>query len=163
MSVFQSSYSKEFNINSEELWSLISQKNILELTHPYCEVNDDILWENQNHKDSIKYLNGNVYIREFTEWLEGRGFKLWIGEVDSPKSFVEWNIDDLNSSSRLTITVTPHLLRNWPKFMSCLPYLIYIKPKLTKYLYSVVNGFSWYIQNNKPIPKNFYGKHSWFS
>ncbi len=41
--------------------------------------------------------------------------------------------------------------------------LLYIRPLLKKYLYSVVNGFEYYLQTGKPVSKNHFGAHPWFS
>ena len=86
-----------------------------------------------------------------------------------PKKLTTYDLlnikDDIvnNNSVFLTITVYPYLLNNWPKIISWLPFVFYIKPKLENYLNSVIGGINWYLINNKPVPKNYFGIHSWFS
>ena len=54
-------------------------------------------------------------------------------------------------------------MNQYPKIMSFLPYLIYIKPMLKSYLNSVLMGINWYLKTKKPVSKNQFGKHKWFS
>ena len=49
------------------------------------------------------------------------------------------------------------------KILSFLPFIFYIRPKLRNYLKSVLNGFSYYSRTGKSVPRNNWGKHSWFS
>ena len=44
-----------------------------------------------------------------------------------------------------------------------LPFFIFIKPSLTKYLKSVVGGLKWYAEEGLVVRKNQFGKHPWFS
>tara|TARA_Y100000766_G_scaffold121010_1_gene103935 strand:+ start:302 stop:592 length:291 start_codon:yes stop_codon:yes gene_type:complete len=91
------------------------------------------------------------------------GYDLWIGNDNKKQSFVEWRIKEEGSGVRLSITVYPYLLSNWPKALSFLPYFLYINIKLKSYLYSVLSGIEWFIDKKTPVPKNKFGKHSWFS
>jgi hypothetical protein len=50
-----------------------------------------------------------------------------------------------------------------PKFISYLPYKLYIRPKLKNYLNSVIKGIDWYLKKKENVPRNAFGKHSWFS
>jgi hypothetical protein len=34
---------------------------------------------------------------------------------------------------------------------------------LGKYLQSVVKGFEWYVTRGEPVPRDQFGKHTWFS
>ena len=87
-----------------------------------------------------------------------------IREKNGPESFVEWKLKAISSElTELTITVHPHYLRNIPKILSFIPYYLLIIPKLSNYLESVTSGFDWFIETGKPIPKNHFGKHKWFS
>ena len=100
---------------------------------------------------------------QINAWKENQGYSLLIGTKRGQKSFVVWKITNSRNQTFLSITVYPHLLNNWPKVFSFLPYLIFIKPILKSYLFSVVNGVNWYSENKKPIEKNYFGKHIWFS
>ena len=63
----------------------------------------------------------------------------------------------------LTITVYPYFMAKSPKFISYLPYKLYIRPKLKNYLDSVIKGIDWYLKKKENVPRNAFGKHSWFS
>ena len=163
MNTFSSKYSQVFSQNISELWNAISVEYNLNNSHPFCKENKSIEWSVDTHKDILVYLNGMTYIRDFSEWFEGRGYNLWIGQDGGPKSYVEWRIKEHPIGSELSITVYPHLLSKWPKTLAFLPYFVYIDPKLRSYLKSVLRGFKWNLDNNTAVPRNQFGKHSWFS
>ena len=104
-----------------------------------------------------------TYVRQFLSWKEGEGYDLIIGRK-GPQSYVVWEIVELGENkSSLTITVYPYLLVKMNKILSFLPFIFYIRPKLRNYLKSVLNGFSYYSRTGKSVPRNNWGKHSWFS
>ena len=141
----------------------MSSPNYLNNVHPFCKENSIIKWNNDHHEDKILYLNEKTYIRKFVSWRVLKGYDLWIGDNDKDQSFVEWRLEKVGSRSKLTITVYPFLLSSWPSILSFLPYFLYINIKLKSYLFSVLSGIDWYIKENTPVPKNQFGKHSWFS
>ena len=145
------------------LWKTISSPNYLNDTHPYCDNNSVIHWEKDLHEDELVYLNGLTYRRKFSDWKPGEGYDLWIGNSNKNQSFVEWRIIEEGNGVRLSITVYPFLLSTWPKVLSFLPYFLYINIKLKSYLNSVLSGIGWFIEENTPVPRNKFGKHSWFS
>ena len=152
-----------YDYSVENLWEVVSSPNYLNNVHPFCKENSIIKWNNDHHEDRILYLNEKTYIRKFVSWRVLKGYDLWIGDNNKDQSFVEWRLEKVGSRSRLTITVYPFLLSTWPKIFSFLPYFLYIDIKLKSYLFSVLSGIDWYIKENTPVPKNQFGKHSWFS
>ena len=152
-----------YDYSVENLWKVVSSPNYLNNVHPFCKENSIIKWNNDHHEDKILYLNEKTYIRKFVSWRVLKGYDLWIGDNDKDQSFVEWRLEKVGSRSKLTITVYPFLLSTWPKIFSFLPYFLYIDIKLKSYLFSVLSGIDWYIKENTPVPKNQFGKHSWFS
>lgn len=152
-----------YDYSVENLWEVVSSPNYLNNVHPFCKENSIISWNNDHHEDKILYLNDKTYIRKFVSWRALKGYDLWIGDNNKDQSFVEWRLEKVGSRSKLTITVYPFLLSTWPKIFSFLPYFLYIDIKLKAYLFSVLSGIGWYIKENTPVPKNQFGKHSWFS
>jgi|TARA_B000000609_G_scaffold52464_1_gene38476 hypothetical protein len=152
-----------YDYSVENLWEVVSSPNYLNNVHPFCKENSIISWNNDHHEDKILYLNDKTYIRKFVSWRALKGYDLWIGDNNKDQSFVEWRLEKVGSRSKLTITVYPFLLSTWPKIFSFLPYFLYIDIKLKSYLFSVLSGIDWYIKENTPVPKNQFGKHSWFS
>ena len=163
MKRFKSSNNKLYKCSKEVLWKTISSPNYLNDTHPYCDNNSVIHWEKDLHEDELVYLNGLTYRRKFSDWKPGEGYDLWIGNSNKKQSFVEWRIKEEENGVRLSITVYPLLLSTWPKIFSFLPYFLYINIKLKSYLNSVLSGIEWFIEENTPVPRNKFGKHSWFS
>ena len=152
-----------YDYSVENLWKVVSSPNYLNNVHPFCKENSIIKWNNDHHEDKILYLNDKTYIRKFVSWNALKGYDLWIGDNNKDQSFVEWRLEKVGSKSKLTITVYPFLLSTWPRILSFLPYFLYINIKLKSYLFSVLSGIDWYIKENTPVPKNQFGKHSWFS
>ena len=152
-----------YDYSVENLWKVVSSPNYLNNVHPFCKENSIIKWNNDHHEDKILYLNNKTYIRKFVSWKALKGYDLWIGDNNKDQSFVEWRLEKVGNRSKLTITVYPFLLSNWPRILSFLPYFLYINIKLKSYLFSVLSGIDWYIKENTPVPKNQFGKHSWFS
>ena len=87
-----------------------------------------------------------------------------IGEEDGETSLVSWKIEDLGKGkSSLQISVQPYIFNTHSKVVDLIPFFLFIKPKLKKYLSQVINGLEWHIIEGKKIPKNHFGNHSWFS
>ena len=163
MQRFKTSNSMTYDCSLENLWEIVSSPNYLNNVHPFCRENTTIEWNNDHHEDKIIYLNERTYIRRFVSWRDLEGYDLWIGDSNKNQSFVEWRLEKVNTGSKLTITVYPFLLSSWPKVLSFLPYFIYINIKLKTYLFSVLSGVEWYVKKKTPVPKNQFGRHSWFS
>jgi len=158
--------SKSIKINAvpQLVWEVISKPNKLELYHPFCESNPVENWPGSKSIDYVNYYNGLKLKRIFTDWIEGQGYDLLIGEENGKKSKVIWRISTTdNISSDLKITIYPYDISKNPKSVKLFLYIIYIKPMLNKYLTSVLKGFQTYIIHGKPIRKNQFGTHKWFS
>ena len=154
---------KEIKANSDEIWKIISKEGNLNLVHPFCKNNYAISWDSENSVDVLEYLNGLKFIREFQTWNPGKGYSLLIGTKNGKKSYVEWKIRSKNKKQYLSITVYPHYMIKYPKFISFFPYEFMVKPNLKKYLESVIGGINYYLTKNKTVPKNNFGEHNWFS
>ena len=163
MQRFKTSNSFTYDCSVENLWKVVSSPNYLNNVHPFCRENSITQWSNEHHEDKIIYLNERTYIRRFVSWRNLEGYDLWIGDNNKNQSFVEWRLEKVGTGSKLTITVYPFLLSSWPKVFSFLPYFLYINIKLKSYLFSVLSGIEWYVQKKTPVPKNQFGRHSWFS
>ena len=158
------SVKKSFDVSSDMLWKLVSAPGNLNECHPFCESNEAIQWDEDGHVDRLVYLNGRTYLRQFLTWDEGEGYTLRIGEENGLQSFVQWEIDAISENkSQLTITVHPYLLAGYFKVVSFLPYQFYIKPRMRRYLLSVVSGFEYVARTGEPVPRNHFGRHPWFS
>ncbi len=158
------SVKKKINASTEDVWELISKPSNLELFHPFCKSNKTINWSGVGSRsDELIYLNNFKLIREFFKWKKNEGYKLLIGRRGGRKSLVVWEISNESTETFLTITVYPHFMREKPKIISFLPYALIIKPKMKMYLENVLNGLRWHLKYSKPVPKNLFGKHKWFS
>ena len=155
---------KLFDLPTTSLWELISTPGNLNNCHPFCKTNDVVEWSDENHSDVLVYLNGRTYVRRFISWNKNEGYTLRIGEDGGLQSHVEWSIASVgDNQSELTISVSPFILAGVPKIISFLPYQLWVRPKLGKYLNSVLSGFDYYARTGKAVPRNHFGRHSWFS
>jgi len=147
-----------------DVWAAISMPGNLELCHPFCEKNPAEKWPGVGSRDEVHYLNGLVYQRRFSRWIEGVGSDLDIGRVGGKSSFVSWRITPINDqSSTLRMVVYPHVLQDVPVAIRWLPHLLWVRPRLKAYLPSVVQGFGWYVERGEPVPRNQFGSHPRFS
>ena len=155
----------DLNLDLIKVWDIISQESNLELFHPFCLKNPVIDWRESSHKDKIYYLNGLVLQRNWTGWNPKKGYDLLIGEKEQEESLVSWRINQgkNKNSSQLSIEVYPWFLNQGNKWIQFLPFELFVRPKLSSYLNSVLKGLEWYINHNKPVPRNHFGVHSWFS
>ncbi len=152
------------NAPTKKVWEVISTPGILELCHPFCKSNPVENWDGKNSVDFVIYNNGLRYQRIFTHWNDSIGYDLLIGRRNGKKSKVIWRINQTsNSSSKLKITVYPYYLSKYPKLVMPLINLFVIGPQLRKYLSSVLKGFNYYLMEGKPVQKNQFGTHKWFS
>ena len=151
-------------MSRREIWSIISSPGNLENFHPFCESNDVSIWPGVGAKDEIRYLSGMILHRRFLIWEDLSGYSLMIGEDGGPESYVEWRLDDsAKGSTKVTISVHPYYLRNWPLLLSSAPYISYVRPKLNRYLKSVLAGLAHFSDTGDRVSKNQFGEHSWFS
>ena len=158
------SATQAFECSTDELWTLISAPGNLNDAHPFCDRNDALVWDGETHRDRLVYLNGRTYVREFQTWKPGEGYTLLIGEEGGPQSYVVWTIEAISKGrSQLTITVHPYLLANLPGIVAFLPYRLWIVPRMRTYLRSVVGGFAHVASTGEAVPRNHFGRHSWFS
>ena len=157
-------HSETFDLNRSALWAMISTPGILEKCHPFCRTNAVQTWNDDEHSDTLVYLNGRTYVRRFQTWSEGRGYTLLIGEKGGAQSYVEWQIETQEKDTcRLTITVYPYILARIPSLLARIPHALWVRPRLETYLKSVILGFQYYTKNQRNVPRNHFGRHPWFS
>lgn len=162
MNDFKVSKKLFLNHNVNEVWDTVSSKGALELFHPFCLMNKVITWTDVK-KDELVYLNGLTYEREFTTWKPNYGFTVSIGKTNGKKSKVEWEIKSSESGCFIIISVWPYKSGKVPKFLYPLINIFIVKPKLKRYLWSVLYGLKFYLDNNTVVKKNHFGSHPWFS
>ena len=157
------SHTTKLSNSKDELWNTISKRSNLELFHPYCKKNPYIKWDKSKSVDEVHYLNGLVYRRNFCDWIESVGYDLLIGENEKDMSYVSWRIKGNDSVSELTITVYPYIFNRSLKLFDFLPFFLIIKPGLRKYLKNIGLGLKYYFKYQKPVTKNQFSSHKWFS
>tara|TARA_A100001388_G_scaffold141085_1_gene104629 strand:- start:1902 stop:2375 length:474 start_codon:yes stop_codon:yes gene_type:complete len=150
----------EINKESNIVIDLIKSKSNLEKFHPFCKKNIVVKWKGKNSEDIVIYHNNKQYVRKFTEWHQS-GYKLEIFE-DRKLADISWNVKDLNNKSIIKITAKPYLPYKY-RFINVIVFNLYVKYVLQSYLNSVVKGLKYYLENNKTVSDNQFGKHIWYS
>jgi len=149
------------NQSNRVVWDTISLKNGLELFHPFCLKNKEIRGDKKS--DELVYLNGLTYIREFTSWKSNQGFELNIGSKNGKKSKVQWQLQSSGMGCELKISVFPYKSSKISKFLYPFVNFFVIKPRLKKYLQSVLKGLKYFLDHKQKVKKNQFGDHPWFS
>jgi len=150
----------EINKQSNIVLNLIKSPNNLEKFHPFCKKNIVIKWDGKNSEDIVIYHSKKKYIRKFYEWNEN-GYKLEIFE-DRKLADITWIVNDFNSKSIIKIKAKLYLPYKY-KLINRIIFNIYVKYVLKSYLNSVVKGLKYYLETNKTVSNNQFGKHIWYS
>ena len=150
----------EINKQSNIVLNLIKSPNNLEKFHPFCKKNLVIKWDGKNSEDIVIYHSKKKYIRKFYEWNEN-GYKLEIFE-DRKLADITWIVNEFNSKSIIKIKAKLYLPYKY-KLINTIIFNIYVKYVLKSYLNSVVKGLKYYLETNKTVSNNQFGKHIWYS
>ena len=145
-----------------EVWAVISAPGNLEECHPFCAANPVDSWPGAGSRDSIEYYNGRVVDRQFTDWQEGGGYDIEVFDSSASVASVSWRITQADHAAELTIDLTPDLFRGIPAPVRWVP-LVVVRPMLRRYLRSVLRGVEWRVTTGRPVRRNQFGAHPWFS
>ena len=151
------------NLSKTEVWKIISSESNLELFHPFVKENKIISWTGRQSEDILIYLNGRTMKRKFVFWEENFGYDLFINQAGFEPSFVSWRVIGDNQRSIITISIWPYLFNKGNKAFNYFPFQLFVRPSLEKYLFSVLRGLKYFLENDKVVKKNQFGKHAWFS
>ena len=153
-----------FKMPKSYILGQIREPGCLNKFHPFCKKNIAHKWPGNGSIDELEYLNGRKYKRCFFNWTDN-GYDLKIGGKKE-MAIVNWYVVGSDEECSLRVRINPNI-ENYVPFKNILIqnifWFLYIRPKLQSYINHVVNGFSFYVSNNKDINKNQFGKHSWFS
>jgi ribosome-associated toxin RatA of RatAB toxin-antitoxin module len=162
--MFQISNKIKIENSTSEVWNLISSPGHLNQFHPFCKENKVL--ESKNDailKDQLIYLNGLTYYRTFKEWKPMVGYTIKIGSKNAKESDVKWQIIDKGVFTVVKITIKPYTTSKIPKLLYPFYHYAIIRPKLKSYLKAVLKGLEYYLTHKKPVPRNEFGNHSWFT
>ena len=151
-------HSRRVEASKEEVWREISKPGNLIDFHPFCQSNPVEIWPGKGSRDKIYYFSGLVLVREFLTWIEGDGYDLIASAENGMRFKVSWRItDEEQGQSCLNLTIRPYIMGNSKKRMRQYSRL------LGKYLEQVLQGFEYYMRTGKPVARNQFGSHRWFS
>jgi len=158
------SFVQKVNASPGDIWSAITKPGNLKDFHPFCKENPVYKWPGDGAKDAVHYYSGWILNREFVNWIDGVGYDLLIGREGGRQSYVSWRITEEElGKGELRITIYPHALQKIPVAIRWIPHVTTIYPAMHSYLDSVLQGFVWFMRTGKPVSKNQFGSHKWFS
>ena len=158
LSIYRVGEQMSIGVPVEKLWKLISMPENLNLCHPYCKKNTVQNWGGIGAKDTLEYYNGLTLVREFVEWNEGQGYKLFIGKNELAELTKE------SSELSISIELLPDVaLRRFAPWLRVLIRRFYFIPKMKHYIHNVVQGFKYYAEHETPVSKNQFGYNPMFS
>jgi len=167
LSEYNVSYHAKINASADKVWEVISTPGSLNFCHPFCKENTIAKWGEIGAEDTIEYYNGLVLNRLFTEWHEGKGYELLIGDSTNATAKVLWTITSVKdriSKLSIAINVFPDIaLKKYPKLLRGIIRRFYFLPNMSKYVKAVVKGFKYYIETGSPVKINQFGYNRMFS
>ena len=150
--------SQDVEASKEDVWREISKPGNLTDFHPFCQSNPVEKWPGKGSRDKIYYYSGLVLVREFINWVEGDGYDLIASADDGMRFKVSWRItEEEHNQSCLNLSIRPFNMGNSEKRRRQYSRL------LGKYLDQVLQGFEYYMRTGKPVTRNQFGSHRWFS
>ena len=149
-------------VSASELWIAITSEHHLEACHPYIRRHTKNTAKN-GLSDEIIYLNGVIYTRESTVWLDGVGYDLKVGVASGLKNEVTWRIEPLDPAScMLSITVNPLAIEKLPKALRGLALRLFVRRRVGNYLDAVTRGIKIWVETGKSVDKTAFRRHPWF-
>ena len=100
------SYSRTIDCNIDKIWNIISMRSNLEAFHPFCKNNRVVVWAGKGSVDEIEYLNGLIFKRKFTNWIEKEGYDLNIHQSGKPASEVSWRLMKNGDKTNISIKIS---------------------------------------------------------
>ncbi|MGB5844906.1 MAG: hypothetical protein WBG94_10710 [Anaerolineales bacterium] len=152
------SFSQSLSACGEDVWQEISKPGNLVDFHPFCESNPVEIWPGTGSRDRVCYYNGLVLVRDFTNWIDGKGYDLTATSENNLQFRVSWRItyqEDYYSTLTLTIRqlLDPGSERKTKQFARL----------LEKYLQQVGQGLEYYMRTGQRVTRNQFGAHRLFS
>lgn len=143
--------------NISNVWSKITQRNNLEVAHPYIMTHrhEDTSF-NLGHRDTIEYINNTIISRTIIQWEDKVGFRFMNRQLNTTtglNSIVSWYLDKIeDNKTKLTIRI-------WADTDEIT--IDSINPFLKTYLEAVIRGFKEWIETGS-IDKYSYEPHPFF-
>lgn len=142
---------------------MISTPGNLTACHPFCAANPVHAWPGVGAHDTIAYHNGREVERHFTAWREGEGYDLEVHDSGGVLASVSWRLVVVPKGSELTIELTPLMLGGAPVGLRRALRAAVVGPMMRRYLRAVLRGVEWRVTTGRPVERNQFGAHPWFS
>jgi hypothetical protein len=163
MTLLPVSCSREIAAPAGAVWGLIATPGHLAECHPFCAANPVDVWPGVGFRDHIEYYGGRVITRRFVEWQDGAGYDIDITDANGAVADVTWRLSGDRNGSVLTIAITPRMVDQVPAGLRWAQNRLLFRPMLSRYLRSVLTSIEWRVTTGRPVQRNQFGTHRWFS
>ena len=150
----------DINKSVNEIVNLIKSPNNLEKFHPFCKTNTIDVWNEHKKIDYVNYYSGKSYKRHFTN-IDANGYTLDVYE-NRKLATITWTVTTKNNKSFLEITADLNMPYNL-RIINLLIFHVYVKHLMKNYLNAVTKGLKVYMETEKTIHEDQFGKHIWYS
>lgn len=155
--------SRKIAAPADAVWGLIATPGHLAECHPFCAANPVDVWPGVGSRDHIEYYSGRVITRRFVAWHGASGYDIEITDATGAVADVTWRLSDDGTGSVLAIGITPRMLDEMPAGLRWAQNRALLRPMLSRYLRSVLAGIEWRVTTGRPVRRNQFGAHRWFS
>ena len=156
--------SVDIDASADQVWNAISKRGNLKDCHPFCAETNVLSWPGKGSRDTITYLSGFTYTRNFVAWFEGVGYDIELGDRPNTTARVLWRIEN-NSDNRsmLSIEVVPFIKTELSDKKKCLFIERLFGSVLQHYLDCVVRGYGYHVTTGKSVTSNQFGRNPHYS
>ena len=154
----------EIDVPAQALWEVIAEPGSLAHYHPFCAATEVERWPGTGSRDSITYLSGIRYRRNFVSWHEGVGYDVELGDPPNQTARVLWRIEPTSRRTcRLSIEVFPLLKADQSEEKKRAYQERLFGEVLQHYLECVVAGVKFFATTGNAVTKDQFGTNPLYS
>lgn len=156
--------SVDIDVAAEEVWKAIAEPGNLGNLHPFCAATEVERWPGTGSRDSITYLSGIRYQRNFVDWCEGVGYDIELGDPPHQTARVLWRIEPASSKTcHFSIEVFPLLKSGLDEEKKRAYRERLFGEVLQHYLDCVAQGVKFFATTGERVSRNQFGRNPLYS
>lgn len=155
----------QISCSNDKLWSLLKEPGHLAKTHPFCKTHKADFWGIKGASDEVMFYNGNTIVRTIDE-IDDFFYVLKLVQNENKSNNLTVRVEAKSLSKKscsLTFKIELDSFRKIPRPIWWLYYRKRLARKYELYLGSVVKGYKFYLEEEKPVVKNQFGFHKDYS
>ena len=149
---------------ADDVWRTISKRGNLKDCHPFCAETNVLTWPGNGSRDTITYLSGFTYTRNFVAWFDGVGYDIELGDRPNTTARVLWRIEKKSDKrSSLSIEVVPLLKTGLSDEKKRQYTESLFGSVLQHYLDCVVRGYEYHVVTGESVKSDQFGRNPHYS